>query len=242
MGSLVVPSEASDAVEEDFRGGVEHSSEDEASGEELEVDVMKKHQHGERIEAVSDRSVCVQLSTEEEIIQPYGKSTNKTNFLKEIPSVASGDVGNKDKEMRQVEKDTGMAVLVKGLERDMCRCGGTRNVEEKEKVELDDGGPSFLKDPLIKEVGLTDCSPISGQGDLGFVESNLSKSIPLGKDMGLRYSSMSEPEEVLSSHRNKTHKQSTKLKRQKSCSKFNHLAAPKCFQLVEALNGGGGRL
>jgi hypothetical protein len=53
----------------------------------------------------------------------------------------------------------------------------------------------------------------------------------------LRYSSISEPEEVFSSNRDreKTTKNFPKFRKQKSSSKFNTLGVPKCIQFVESV-------
>ncbi|MCI14895.1 hypothetical protein A2U01_0036029, partial [Trifolium medium] len=52
---------------------------------------------------------------------------------------------------------------------------------------------------------------------------------------------ISEPEEVLSSQRNKAHNHIPNIRNQKSHSKFNKLGLPKCLQLAEAVKSGGGR-
>ncbi|MCI63445.1 hypothetical protein A2U01_0084702, partial [Trifolium medium] len=54
VGSLVVPSEGSDAAEDDFVGAVDNSDEDEASGNELDMVVVTNPQHGGRNEEKDD--------------------------------------------------------------------------------------------------------------------------------------------------------------------------------------------
>jgi hypothetical protein len=63
----------------------------------------------------------------------------------------------------------------------------------------------------------------------------------LVEEENIRYSSLSEPEEVLSSQTPKVPKNFSKFRKHKSNSKFIPLGVPKCIQLVEIMKEAGPR-
>ncbi|MCH79854.1 RNA recognition motif [Trifolium medium] len=243
VGSLVVPSEASDAVE-DFVGVADNSGEDEVSGSEMDREVATNPQHGGRNEAKSDNSLSVQVTKRREDFLTCEKSTNFSNSQKEIISVGKGCVDNEEAVIRQGEKVSVFAVSTKEGEAGICRCGGTKEVADKQKFDLGNGGPTLLDDSPIVNLGLVDSIPdpiLLGHDNLAHLDPDPSKQKYVDEEVVLRYSSVSEPEEVLSSHKTKSRKQMSKLKKQKSCSKFNQLGVPLCIQLVESLKSGGAK-
>jgi hypothetical protein len=90
----------------------------------------------------------------------------------------------------------------------------------------------------LKEVGFADTSP--GSIQLGSSGVGLKAVDPLDfglceGDSTLRYSSISEPKDVLSSCREKISKPNTKSRRQKSSTKFNKLGVPKCIHFAGSI-------
>ncbi|MCH80896.1 hypothetical protein A2U01_0001672 [Trifolium medium] len=239
--SLVVPSEASDEVGvADGEAGV-NSGEDDGSGYEMEVDVRKKLQQEEGHEAKSVSSKCVQESKEGERFLTCDKSTNFIISQKEILSVPTEYVGYKVSGMRQAVDVTVLAVSKKGEDKVICVCGGSKGVDEGDFVADE---VQLALDPPLELVGLEDQSsePVHDfDPGLGLPTTDPTSFGPQGDEFGMRYSSIAEPKEVLSSHKSKVIKQIPKLRKQKSCSKFNHLGAPKCLQLVEAVREGGAK-
>ncbi|GAU37848.1 hypothetical protein TSUD_57080 [Trifolium subterraneum] len=234
-------------------------------GDELERDVRYKKQHWEENEEDRDISKYAQVSKGEDKVLTSEKSTNNPNSKEAILSITLGEAGvmDKDMEKRQTKQTTVLVDSRKELLCDTCKCGGTLGGGPVPAVDLtieQAGLVDSHMDPLIdpihevgeateqskdpKQVGLEvdPVDPVSPSGCeiVGIQDPGSPKSIILGMERDKRYSSVSEPEEALSSHRAGSRKQISKLKKQKSYSKFNQLGAPKCIWLAEALTGGGG--
>ncbi|GAU34283.1 hypothetical protein TSUD_321290 [Trifolium subterraneum] len=93
-------------------------------------------------------------------------------------------------------------------------------------------------------VGLVDISSDPAQVaslDMDPSQTGPSHSDQDGDDFVTRYSSFSEPEEVISSQKARAIKKFPKPLKQKLGSNFNPLIAPKCIQLAEAVKEGGAR-
>ncbi|KAK2449432.1 hypothetical protein QL285_008629 [Trifolium repens] len=236
VGSVVVPGGGSGDEDVVSEGGEVNSGEDDISSDEL--------QHGGTNKGNSDVALGVQLPKGGENSLTCNKSTNIPSSQKEIPSVAPEDVGNVELGCSQGEKESSLAVSVKGGERISNGDCGTQEVVET--IFLNQsiwfGGPHNHSDPHVEELGRPLPDPFrSDPACLGLVQSDphcLGQEVEEGV---YRYSSMSEPEEVLSSHRSKVPNNLSKTRRQKSCSKVNPLVAPKCLKLVEAMKEGGAR-
>jgi hypothetical protein len=217
------------------------------SGEEFDVDVKNQKVREGCNEDDRERDVYNQLPFEEDKILTSEKSTNMIITQKEIPPVSPVGVANEDVVMRQVVKGNVLAVLVYGEERDNSvtgESGGAFDVEVRENVKVDEGGPVLNSNSHSGEVGLSDPVPVlskSGLGVLGLKETNFSYLGLARQDEENRYSSISEPDEVLSPCRNSTLPSNPKMKRNKSCARFNKLGVPKCIQLVEAAKEAGRR-
>ncbi|MCI24415.1 hypothetical protein A2U01_0045598, partial [Trifolium medium] len=89
--------------------------------------------------------------------------------------------------------------------------------------------------PLGLEDGLDHGEPI----EMGLVPSYPSHLGPQEVEVNQRFSSVSEPEEVLQTPKEKSLKQQRKHRKQKSCSKFHQLGVPMCYQLLEVVNDQG---
>ncbi|GAU23412.1 hypothetical protein TSUD_331090 [Trifolium subterraneum] len=202
VGSLVVPSEGSDEVEEEFVGVADNSGEDEASGNELDVDMAKNVQHGGRYDTKSDRPMSEQVAKRSDEVLTCEKSTNFSNSQKENMYVAHGYVVNEETVIRQREKGIVLAVSTKVVEACVCSSGGTREMEDKEKIELGGGGPTKPCVSPIMNLGLEDSNPdpiLKGKVILGCLEPDPSKTTHVSEEVDLRCSSVSEPEEVAES-------------------------------------------
>ncbi|MCH81494.1 RNA recognition motif [Trifolium medium] len=232
VGSLVVPSEASDAEDDGYVAGPENSGEDEASGNEVDVDVTKISQYGGRLEVKGDLSMYGQVLKERDISLTYEKSTYFSNSHLVILSELPAHAGNKE-----TEKAPEGAVSGEGGNNDKCLSGGSGDEVEAFKVVVNEGGPGVCNTLPQDLLGLVNSFPEpqqSGHLELGLIYSDPAHLGLVDCDLVRRLSSISEPEEALSSHRIKDRNPITKIKRQKSCSKINKLALPMCLQMVEA--------
>jgi hypothetical protein len=158
--------------------------------------------------------------------------------------VAPEVVGNVELVTGQGEKESSLAVSLKGGERMSNGNSGTQEVVETIFLNQGNGfgGPHTKSDPQVKELGLPLPDPLRSDPELvGCFQGDPNCLGQIVEDGVYRYSSISEPEEVLSSHRSKVTKNLSKTRRQKSCAKVNPLVAPKCLKLVEALKEGGVR-
>jgi hypothetical protein len=251
MGSKVVPSEVEGAVDEDgFSDGVANSGEDENSGDEAERDVLVVGKHGVRLEGNSVQAMRLQVPQSSNKTLTFEKSAYVPNTLKESLSVPPGAVGIEEEVMGQKDKGVDLAVLTRGEDIDRCVVDGSQEAEDRENVELVGsdvavvgGGPApNLNSPF--GVGLSDPGQVQAQNP-HFVDSLLSGQNFTGCEGEIeatRYSSLSEPEEVLSCHRSRYPKPSSKIRKQKPGVKPNGIGVPKFVQLVEALKEAGPKL
>ncbi|KAK2457642.1 hypothetical protein QL285_004891 [Trifolium repens] len=253
-GSRVVPADVSDKVEESSGEGADGSGSDDMSGDELEVDGRGFMLHGEEHEVGCDSGQCDQVPKEGNVILTCEKSTNPCNSQMEILSVPLDKgvrdtlvIGQKVQEVLLVDNTTS--------EDNGCQeVGGARAIDETVflKQLAIEGGPQIFGGPPSDGVGLS--KPISDPMYLdpnNPAQMNLDHPTQIYSDPhfmgrlveedGFRCSSFSEPEEVLSPHRSKATKPNPKMRRNKSCSKFNQLGVPRCIKLAEAIKEAGGR-
>ncbi|GAU43791.1 hypothetical protein TSUD_285430 [Trifolium subterraneum] len=194
--------------------GVANSGEDDDSGNDMNVDLSMDKQHGGGLEAIGGRSLQSLEAKRGDLTLTSEKSTNNSFSQKEI-----------------------LVVSPERVESDRCLSSGAKGDDDVGNFEIKESGPIervVFFDPLPNpttpgqhDLGLSSGEPI----DLGFQ----------GDDFESRYSSISEPEEVFSSHRSKINKNTPKSFKQKSCTKFNPLGGPKFIQLVEVVSGVGSK-
>jgi hypothetical protein len=139
--SHVVPYEAGDAVDVGHGDGGDLSGEDDASGDETEVDVRLLVQHGGEQQADSDRALCEQVPKGGDIPLTCEKSTNICNSQMEILSVPHEIVGNEETAIKQGTKEVGLAGSEKEVDCDKCYEGGSQGVEESEYCVEETCGP-----------------------------------------------------------------------------------------------------
>jgi hypothetical protein len=135
--SEVVPSESFD---EAVDGGL-HSGEDDESGEEGEVAVRKKRQHGKSQKSDNDMTSFVQVTTKRDILLTCEKSTNIPYSQKVFSDVHPRCVGNKGTIGEQVEKETVLADSSKGEHKVLSIAGGTDNEVGEAVEETESCGP-----------------------------------------------------------------------------------------------------
>jgi hypothetical protein len=241
--SEVVPSEGSGAVEEGYGGGSDNSGEDERSVEEGDGDVGIQIQHGVRLEDKPDTPKGDQVAKGYNCLLTCGKSTNDASSHKEIPPVATTCVCE-EMVTGHVEEVPGLVVSRKvgGPEAsgerlvDVDVLVGQTHVEDvvgtdQAIEEVDQLGAGSDPTPL----GLVDARPDPvplGLSDPGHVETEPQFNGVLVQEAEYRYSTLSESKDVLGSHRSKTPKSKSRMRKQKSCSKFKSLGVPKCIKLV----------
>jgi hypothetical protein len=230
VGSKVVPSEVGEVVEEDgFSEGAVNSGDDDNSGDETEKDVRAVAQHGERLEGKLVQTMRLQVSQKRNETLTLEKSANVSNSFKESLPVTSGAVGSGEVVMGQKEKEGVLAVLEKGKGEDRCVgedvevvCGSLESVDREnvplvgnDVVEVG-GGPGLFLNPITPLVGLPDPGQFEAQDSLLGVPSILGQSFSgcEGELEASRYSSLSEPEEVLSSHRSRCPKPTSRFRKQ----------------------------
>ncbi|GAU15961.1 hypothetical protein TSUD_41840 [Trifolium subterraneum] len=244
-GSVEIPSDGGGYGEVGIGDGdvSANSGEDEASGYEIEKDGDGRRilQHEERNEAHIVRPMCDQELKNVDTFLSCEKSTKNANSQKEIPAVAREFVGYEDMAIRTAIDVKVLAVSKRREEIGMCSLSGTEEREVEGSFERENHGPQYtpvdlgLEDPISDPMvpNNPNCTAVTHTRPDPVFQS------PAGLAEGLRYSSVSEPEEIRSSSRLCTTKKASKLRKQKSCSKFNHIAAPKCLQLVEAIKESG---
>ncbi|GAU27763.1 hypothetical protein TSUD_215740 [Trifolium subterraneum] len=202
-GSLVVPSEFSGDGEEDYGGGGAISGEDDVSGSELDVDVRKVGQHGERTNGERDKDMCGQKPKGGCNLLICEKSTKIADSQEEILPFVSANVSREETAIGQ--EDTGLA-CEKNRAEDKCTEGGDDVSVEREKVEevakgdiyevgekLVPVGPSthgFI-DPVQMGPGSFD----NGPNKLGFAVDSTPIAGPNCIEEASHFSSISEPEE-----------------------------------------------
>jgi hypothetical protein len=249
-GSVVVPLEG---VDEEVEGGDVNSGEDDESGEEMEGDVRKKMVHGGEHDQSCDRLTGEQVPKGGDIVLTCEKSTNISYSQKEILSVPLRSVGNEESVCKNIEMETNVADSSKGDDSDKSNSGGSKGEGGLDNVEVDCGGP--LVRSSFELVGLSDTLPdpnhvglavvgrvVTFQTNRGLAEGDQTKNGSVEIDVVTRYSSISEPEEVLSLDRERISKITSKSRKLKSCSKFNKLGVPKCIQFAESIKEVGPRV
>jgi hypothetical protein len=235
-GSRVAQSVASGGLEVEYGGDAENSGEDDVSVNDPDGDGSMRNQHGVSYEVVSPKPMREEETIRRnEILMGY-KSTKIPNSFKETDSVGPTFVCCVDGVIGQGEVVAGLVTPTLVVENDMCPKGGAMPLLEREIVIdpfIPAGGSLGLvcvqPDPLLADpyvVGLND--PIQNVVGPSRVEEEL------------RLSSMSEPEEVFQSHREKFPNRFPKSKRQSSnaLSKSQLIGAPKCVRFLEAVKDG----
>jgi hypothetical protein len=241
VGSKVVQSEiGGEAEEEGFSDVAVNSGEDDNSGDELESDVRDGGQNRVRLEDKVNQTMRLPDTQKRKKTLTFEKSANVSNSKKESLPV----VGIEQEVMGQNDKGVDLAVSDKGEGEDRYEKGGSQALEDRENVKevgsgvgQVGGGPETNDYPLL---GLL----VSGQD--GAQDSQQVDHPSLGQNRtgcegefeASRFSSLSEPEEVLSVHRARCPKPSSKIRKQKP----NCLGVPKFVQLVEAMKEAGPKL
>jgi hypothetical protein len=159
------------------------------------------------------------------------KSTNLSKEEGEILSAPPVEVGNMLLVSGQIEKEDNLALPTSQVERENNGWSGAK------------GGlqPCFLNN----DVALDDLERVDPSADPIHLDSSGPGLMSLDPPFrGLlveegfdRYSSISKPEDVLTSHKAKAPK--SKVRKQKAISKFNQLGVPKCLKLVEVVKESG---
>jgi hypothetical protein len=244
-GSVVVPSEGCN--EEAGEDGDEHanSDEDEESGEDMDGDVRPSMQVGVNYEANSDTSLAMQETKEGDISLTCEKSTNIPNLVMEIPSVGLRCVETKETVVAAGDKEMILSVCEKADDEAKTGEGGTKEVQVWENVESDSGGPPPGFEIILDKAGFADPITDPTHLDHPIVERATCDPFELGlfeEGEVLRYSSISEPDEVLSSGRVAYTKNMEKFRKHKSGAKFPKLGVPKCIQFAESVKDVGPRL
>jgi hypothetical protein len=141
VGSVVVPGGVSGGEDVVSDSGEVNSGEDDISGDEL--------QHEGTNEGNNDVALGVQLPEGGGISLTCFKSTNIPSSQKKIPSVAPEVVGNVELVTGQGEKESSLAVSLKGGERMSNGNSGTQEVVETIFLNQGNGfgGPHTKSDP-----------------------------------------------------------------------------------------------
>jgi hypothetical protein len=244
-GSMVVPLAGLNEVVDGGGGGDDNSGEDEDSGEEEVGQVRVIMQEGGSHVANSDNSGSVQETKEGDISLTCEKSTKFPNFEKEILSVCLGSVGIKERENATDEKEMYLEVSRRDEVREISAAGGTKGVVEGEHVESESGGPPPGFEFARKKNGLRDPVPDPiqpGHKELGLVVPNPS-AVGLFEEGGeiIRYSSVSEPEDISSSGREFYQRNMSKSRKQKPGAIFPKIGVPKFVQFAESVQDFGPR-
>ncbi|WJX18268.1 hypothetical protein P8452_08083 [Trifolium repens] len=247
-GSRVAPVAASDKVDEVSGEGAEGSGSDDMSGDELEVDGRGNMLLVEEHEVGCNSVQCNQVTKERNETLTSEKSTNFCNSQMEILS-APVEKGNSEEVV--IGHNTQEVLLVENTACGDNSCqevGGAKQKGGTEVLNLsvEVGGPLSEGGPLSVGAGLS--RPMCDPFPLVFGNPAQVYSDPpflgrLVEDDVYRCSYFSEPEEVLSPHRSKATKPkpNSRMKRNKSCSKFNQLGVPMCIKLAEAMKEASGR-
>jgi hypothetical protein len=240
-GSVAVPVAGTMEVNDVTDGDDENSGEDDESGEDIDGDVRRNMQGVGFKTDNNDISSTVQETKDGEIFLTCEKSKEIPNFEEEIPCV-----GFKESVRVAEEKEQDLAVSTNSDVRGKGVEGGAKGFEHAVSEDSTCGGPPPGFENLINSVGL------AGQGEnpilVGQVEvervapDEVERVAPDPLDLGLigeevsgRYSSISEPEEILSSGRVTFPKKMVKNRKQKQIVKPSKLGVPKCIQFVESV-------
>jgi hypothetical protein len=217
----------------------ENSGEDDVSGDESEVEMRKKGAQNVCLEKERDKSGCLPLVGN--VGLTFDKSTNPPNTFKETPAIPN--VGE-DTEVLCVRPDALEMVLAVSEEREGKRKGGVIAAEERvcQRENISECGSQERTDLFadVAEISNSPPDPVNlGLMDPGQLVMEAQFNGVRVQEADSRYSTLSEPEEVLGSHRPTNPKSKSKMRKQKSCSKFNSLGVPKCIKLVEVLKEAG---
>ncbi|GAU18966.1 hypothetical protein TSUD_229570 [Trifolium subterraneum] len=215
------------------------SDEDEESGNDFDGDksIGYVQRDRQKQKVGSGGSKCGQAPTYKEKDQNYGKSNYISISQMGSPYGPDVYVGNEVTRFRTAKNVMVLEASVQRKEREGGLTGGSNGVARDELGVLGESGAQkelhfsgLLSDPAEvgnRELGLTHSDPFI----LGLQ----------GEFLGSRYTSLSEPEEVLSSHRNKVPKHSSKSHKHKPGVKFNPLGVPKCVKIREAVKDVGAK-
>jgi hypothetical protein len=233
VGSGVYPVEAGAEVYGDEGEDNVNSGTDESSGDEVDGNVRKDDLYGGNIDGNSEQTMRSQIPQNRNVVLTIEKSNNIANSQKESPTVPPDDVGIGEVVIRQEEKDIDLAVTHMVKDKSCFVSRGTQAYKVNENVV--GGGSRVILNPSSEPLGLQDPTQLEAQEN-SHVMSPIgvnSSFVCEGEYGASRYSSLSEPEEVLSTIRNRTPKSAvTKLKKQKSVTKAKQIGVPKCLQLV----------
>jgi hypothetical protein len=170
------------------------------------------------------------------------KSTNLSKEEGEILSAPPVEVGNMLLVSGQIEKEDNLALPTSQVERENNGWSGAKGGLQPCFLNNDPEsvGPANGPDVALDDLERVDPSadPIhldsSGPGLMSLDPPFRGLLVEEGFD---RYSSISKPEDVLTSHKAKAPK--SKVRKQKAISKFNQLGVPKCLKLVEVVKESG---
>jgi hypothetical protein len=239
-GSVVAPMAVMKEVEDDDVGEEENSGEDEDSGDDIDGDVRENMQ-GVGINADNnDIPSAVQETKVGDISLICEKSKEIPNLDKEIPCV-----GFKESMTAAGEKVVDLAVCRKGEDREKGVAGGTQCTIQVENVESASSGPPPGFELIIQKGGLADqdLNPIQvGLMEVDRVDTYPTDQDPFDEGVVLRYSSISEPEEALSSSRAIFPKKMGKIRKSKPGAKRSKLGVPKCIQFADSVKEIGPRI
>ncbi|KAK2430144.1 hypothetical protein P8452_43598 [Trifolium repens] len=251
-GSHVYPAEESQEEDEVVGEDCYNIGEDEMSGEELVGKLGKKKEQCTRLDV--DRDLTGGLPKEGNVILTCDKSTKIPSLEEEIHVMSVVVEENKVTEDRPGEKELELSSSVWGDVNHEKGTGGSNTLEVREtegslnQIETV-GGASRGKDPVgdvaVPKLGVDLLIDVAGQSNpvpepLNVGLSNSAqdgfeqqfRGVLVQEDI-CRYSTMSEPEEVHSSHRKKAVR--SKFRQHKQSSKFPNLGVPTCVKLVEAM-------
>jgi hypothetical protein len=220
--SQAVPLENDNSGDEASGEGEEFSGEDEVSGDEHEVDGTKLELYGDGHEVGCGRVLGDQLPKQRNFPLTCDKSNNITNFNEVIPPVLVDNVVLEEKVSDICDKDGVGSVSSKDDDNRALTEGGTRTLEETICLNKGVGEVAGLSNPVIDPMLPDLIGPAQQFSDPPFLGQLVEEGVN-------RVSSISEPEEMFTPQRNKL----SKIRRNKSCSKFNQLGVPKCIKLVE---------
>jgi hypothetical protein len=231
-GSRVVPAEESVGGEEAYEEEALNSGEDDESGEEIDADVVI----GEGHENENDGTRGSQKLNEGGKALTCTKSKEFVNTNMEIPYAPQAVAEKVD----QVEQVLSLASSEEvGVRNEIGVCG-SKLIEETNSIleNVGTGGPHLVVGNLNDVVGYQ--GPISDPCDMGRGEPNgaeLDRSFRgvLVEDGVSRFSSLSEPEEVLSPFRSKNPKLIFRARHRKSQAAANKLGVPNCIKFAEAV-------
>jgi hypothetical protein len=249
-GSQAVHGEGSENGGVGSGDGGENSGEDEDSGDETEGNVRKKAVQGDRHEEESDRTEGI--TNKGDVTLTCRKSTKNAIMQVESLPAANVEVDKGETGIRPVEKVVVLASSTEEEERDDCGVSGTKFAEVAvfSNQHVGVGGPN-LEVVCLNDVADNPRTGPSSSGpdplSLGHEELGQNQSDPvflgvLVEEGEYRDSSISEPEEVVSAHRSKHPKASSRIRKQKSGAKSNNLGVPKFIQLGVAVKEVGGKI